>query len=537
MMVARLWLHEANRVYGDRMINEQDVEKFLDLQLKAAKAHLGDLDQEKLNQEPNLFASFVNEDAEQKVYLPLRDYDHLSTILTKKLNEYNDSFAVMNLVLFNQAMEHVTRISRIIDNPRGNAMLVGVGGSGKQSLTKLASYIGGYEVCQIKLTATYNMTDFKEDLRTMYLKAGVKSIPLVFLFTDQQIFKEVCLVYFNDILSSGMPPDLFAAEDKDNCVNGVRSEAKGAGVMDTRDALWDFYVNKVRATMHVVCCMSPVGEKFRNRCRRFPALTNCTAINWFFSWPEQALVSVADRFLAEVEMESSEVRDACAQHMSFVHTMVGGAAERYRTMERREVYTTPKSYLELIELYKSMLQTNRDAIDVLRVRLTEGLVKLKDAQEAVAEMQVQLQAESVIVEQKKKETDELLVQVGQESVVAEEQGEIAAVEEAKVSEVQREVGAFQESCLADLRLLNCRLGALLLCNDRLLTDDDEQLVRLLLLLLDENGLLLERHLHVGNLLLRIMQLHQPLREVLLERQQHGTVGEELGLVEGDELEE
>jgi len=39
--------------------------------------------------------------------------------------------------------------------------------------------------------------------------------------------------------------------------------------------------------MHVVCCMSPVGEQFRSRCRRFPALTNCTSINWFFSWPEQ----------------------------------------------------------------------------------------------------------------------------------------------------------------------------------------------------------------------------------------------------------
>ena len=115
----------------------------------------------------------------------------LKKTLEDKLREYNESNASMELVLFQQAMEHITRIARIIDLPRGNAMLVGVGGSGKQSLARLASFICGYEVCQISVSSTYGVTEFKENLLNLYRKAGTKGIPITFLMTDNQIVKEV----------------------------------------------------------------------------------------------------------------------------------------------------------------------------------------------------------------------------------------------------------------------------------------------------------------------------------------------------------
>ena len=63
------------------------------------------------------------------------------------------------------------RISRIVLNEGGHALLVGVGGSGKQSLSRLAAFICHYVVIQIVISSTYSISDLKEDLKVMYTKA------------------------------------------------------------------------------------------------------------------------------------------------------------------------------------------------------------------------------------------------------------------------------------------------------------------------------------------------------------------------------
>lgn len=91
----------------------------------------------------------------------VRYHDHASYVFGPSF----DYQCQLELVLFDDALRHLLRLNRLIEMPRGSALLVGVGGSGKQSLTRLASYISRALCFQITLTKTYSVNSFMEDLR------------------------------------------------------------------------------------------------------------------------------------------------------------------------------------------------------------------------------------------------------------------------------------------------------------------------------------------------------------------------------------
>jgi dynein heavy chain len=86
-------------------------------------------------------------------------------------------------------------------------------------------------------------------------------------------------------------------------------------------------------------------------------------IDWFHPWPEDALLSVATKFLADVDMQNQEVRDSITRFMPFSFKTVNEFSAMIFEQERRYVYTTPKSFLELIKLFKAMLGKKKDELE------------------------------------------------------------------------------------------------------------------------------------------------------------------------------
>ena len=175
---------------------------------------------------PNIFCHFAQGTGDPK-YSQIPGWSQLNKILNDSLETYNELNATMNLVLFEDAMMNICRINRILESPRGNALLIGVGGSGKQSLSRLAASISSLEVFQITLTKGYSITDLKTDVHSLYVKAGTKNVGIVFLMTDAQVADEKFLVLINDLLASGEIPGLFPDDQIEEMIAAIRNEAKG----------------------------------------------------------------------------------------------------------------------------------------------------------------------------------------------------------------------------------------------------------------------------------------------------------------------
>ena len=181
---SRMWVHEERRVFCDRLVNNADRGAFNDFVSGALEEECGLKWADVIGDRPSvIFGDYMVPGADPKLYVEVADPTRtVQPIVEEYLNDYNaESKQPMRLVLFMDALEHVSRISRIIRQPGGNALLLGVGGSGRQSLSRLATYMASYTLFTLEISKGYGKNEWRDDLRKILMKAGIEEKPTVFL--------------------------------------------------------------------------------------------------------------------------------------------------------------------------------------------------------------------------------------------------------------------------------------------------------------------------------------------------------------------
>ncbi|KAM4540607.1 dynein axonemal heavy chain 2-like [Fundulus diaphanus] len=437
--VTRLWIHECFRVFSDRLVDQRDINTFIAL-LEEKLASLFNLTFHNIcpNRQPPIFGDFMSDTS---AYEDIVDMKTLKKFMETQLEDYNLTPGVvpMSLVLFRDAIEHITRVVRVISQLRGNMLLVGIGGSGRQSISKMAAFVYGYQVFQVEVTKQYRKQEFREDIKKLYRLAGVDNKPTVFLFNDTQIVDEAFLEDINNILSSGEVPNLYKPDEFVEVCNALSEFARKDKVVETPDSLFSYLIERVRNNLHIVLCMSPVGEPFRNRILQYPAIVNCTTIDWFSEWPKDALLEVAERYLDGLDLGSLEgIHRKVASIFVTTHQSVAQVSQRMKVELKRYNYVTPTNYLELVSGYKKLLGEKRTELGEQVSKLRNGLFKISDTREKVEAMSLELEEAKKQLVEFQKQCDQYLSVILKQKAEADEQqrrvGEIS--EKIQVEELQ-----------------------------------------------------------------------------------------------------
>lgn len=466
-MFAKVWFHESMRIFHDRLVSEDDrnwiftqlsdatVEYFKDALDQIFELYQNDdgvLTLECANR--IIFGSYFHNDVESgdQRYEEIPSWTKYTEIVHGHLDEYNATHKIkLNIVFFTYALQHLNRICRIISIPGGSGLLIGLGDSGRKSLTQIAAFICKQTVYQPNVSKGYDFQCWREDVKKVLRASGGTGNNAIFLLSDNEIVEERFLTDVECLLSLGEVPNIWPVDEKQEVLEMVRLAAQGGNrnIDVSPVEVFSFFVNRCKQKLHIILCFSPIGTVLRRRFRLHPSLLNCCAVDWFDDWPTEALEMVAKYHLADVEMSEESLQSIIELNIYF-HQSAKIEYENYFNATDTKNYVTSASYLELNQCFKKLYTRKRQKITDAINRYTGGLNTLVTATEAVNSMQKELNdlhpkllhmadnltKMAIEIEAKTREANAATEHVRHEQEIANEQ--TAAAE------------AMEEECLKDL---------------------------------------------------------------------------------------
>ncbi|KAG5483353.1 hypothetical protein LSCM1_04900 [Leishmania martiniquensis] len=461
-----LWSHEASRVFHDRLIDDTDRSWWWRCCAEVIKKHFCDaatsvstkatdtgevpsVPPPLLTADPASLSTIVYGAWVHRDYQRIGQDTSLEAVAKQHLAEYNtQSTAPMNLVFFDQAVQHLSRICRIASQPRGHALLVGVGGSGRSSLCRLAAFMMSMDVQMVHITRNYGIEEFRDEVRKALLDSGARAKEVVFLISDPQLVHSEMLEDINNLLNTGEVPGMMRLEDMETIVRCCREASLASGRPDTRASVYEYFVSQSRERFHLCLCMSPMSGVFRDRLRMFPALVNCTTIDWFSEWPQEALHAVARSTLSSATQgrTAATVTNKLSALMVFLQSTVKDAADRLYEQHRRRTHVTPTSYLIVLMLYNTMGHRLRHDLQASANRYRNGLEKLDTANATIAQLQQHIREMQPGLEAAAKQVEEQKQTLSVEQLEADQMREAQSKEEAAAQQLMNEAEWIRREC-------------------------------------------------------------------------------------------
>ncbi|PVU91581.1 hypothetical protein BB561_004323 [Smittium simulii] len=435
--LVRIWAHEGLRLFQDRLVDASEKKWTDDLINNVSLKNFPTIDHKLALERPILFSNWLSRN-----YIPV-DRIELREHVKARLKVFYDEELDVSLVLFNDVLDHVLRIDRIMRQPQGHALLVGVSGSGKTTLTRFVAWMNGLSVFQVKAHSRYTAADFDEDLRIVLRRAGTRGERICFIFDESNVLQPSFLERMNTLLANSEIPGLFEADEFSSLLTACRDSASKSGLMlDSPEELYKWFTQQVSYNLHVVFTMNPPSDGLSSRVSTSPALFNRCVLDWFGDWNDQALYQVGTEFTLTLDLDNQNYdapetlelyynqipsnptyRMVIANAFVAIHKSLFEVNNVLSRNTGKVNFCTPRHYLDFIQHYIRLFNDRQTDLEEQQRHLNVGLDKLNSTVQQVKELRISLAEKKGQLEQKTVEANNKLKQMVEDQNAAEKSKE------------------------------------------------------------------------------------------------------------------
>ncbi|XP_061923239.1 dynein cytoplasmic 2 heavy chain 1 isoform X1 [Entelurus aequoreus] len=482
--------HEARRLFRDRLVSSKDLHAFDNMLSSIIR---GDWGSDALGNMADGF--YVTWGVSEGVVMTpgqtlpphgkqlgrLSSAD-LKQIIQKGLVLYSRDNRELDLLLFWEVCDFVSRLDRVLSRPGGSLLLAGRSGVGRHTATFLVSHMHAYSLVTPKISRGYSLKHFKTDLKTVMQLAGIEGQQVVFLLEDYQFVHAAFLEMVNSLLSSGEVPGLYTPEELEPLLSSLKDAASQDGFTGP---LYNYFSFRIQQNLHVVLIMDCSNPNFTISCESNPAFYRRCSVQWMEGWSESSMKKIPELLLAKTTSHKGEKSEAKKGASIKTKSNVAGSGQEevgllFLTVHEscREDGATPSQYLAFLHLYGAIYGRKQTQLTTRQQHLQAGVSKLNEAKALVDELKRRAAEQSMLLKSKQQEADSALQEITNsmqnasdqkaemEKIKARISEEVSKIEERKakiddelkevkplVDEAKHAVGNIRPEALSEIRSL------------------------------------------------------------------------------------
>ena len=440
--LVRIWAHESLRIFQDRLVTACEKKRFWDYLLGTAAESFPSVDLTVALHEPILFSNYLSRQYRTVDRVALRGS------LSAKLKSYYEEEDQKEIILFDDAIDHILKIDRIFRQSQGHMLLIGITGYGKKTLSKFVAWMNGASFFEPSFSSRYTLSDFDEDLKRILIRCGSQEEKMCLYLDSSKVCDLAFLERINTLLANAELPGLFEGDEYKSLMKACQDRCQKRGFkVSTASEVYDWFTGQIARNLHVIFSMAQ-SDLTSDRAGASPALYNRCVINWIGDWDSQAIINFIENMLETIDFshgysfppnikpeysqfshQDLTLPQAIADAFLYIHRSIQNIVKEASSNGVSEFIVTPTQYQEFAKRFVEMYTSKRKEIENRQRHLIGGLSHLERTFVEVDSLKVELSEKKSILESKTAQANEKL------KIMVERQQE-AEMQRAKSFEIQ-----------------------------------------------------------------------------------------------------